>query len=59
MAQKEVELHIDKEKVVAHQQKALSKSDILDLFNSQDTVSDYPFRSKGRNSLYVAKVTER
>ena len=59
MEQKEVELHIDKEKTVAHQQTALSKSDILHIiFNSQDTVSDVPFRPKG-GSLYVVKANER
>ena len=58
MAQKEVELHIEKEKTVVHQQTALAKSVILELFTSDNTVIDVPFRPKG-GSLYVVKTNEK
>ena len=58
MAQKEVELHIEKEKTVVHHQTALAKSVILELFTSDNTVIDVPFRPKW-GSLYIVKTNEK
>ena len=55
MAQQEVNLRIEKEKTAFLRQSSLSAKEILESFESDETVTDVPFRPKG-GSLYIVKT---